>query len=99
MKDNKHINTFEQHGKNLNISDVSDSSENKQKLFDILINFGFKKTEKENLIFFKNNDEIFVYPNTELYTRHYITTRKQLDMNGWMDQEEFNSVFDFLNYY
>jgi hypothetical protein len=81
----------------LHISDVSDSSKNKQKLFDLLIKFRFDKTETDKYIIFKNCDEIFVFPNTELQERHYITTRYHLDMNGWMDKDDFNSVFDFLN--
>ena len=97
MENNKHIQSFNEYQENLNISDVSESSKNKQKLFDILTDFGFIKTETDKFTTFKNGNEIFVFPNTELQERHYITTRKQLDMNGWMDEEDFNSVFDFLN--
>ena len=93
MKGNKHIQSFNEH----QVSDVSDSSKNKQKLFDLLIKFGFDKNATDKYTTFKNGDEIFVFPNTELQERHYITTRKQLDMNGWMNEDDFNSVFDFLN--
>ena len=67
---------------------------NKQKLFDLLIEFGFKKTEYNEKIIFKNGDEIFVYPQTELQKHHYMTTRKHLHMNGWIDECDFNLIFD-----
>jgi hypothetical protein len=69
---------------------------NKQKLFDLLTKLGFSKTKTDKFITFKKDDEIFVYPNTKLEKRHYITTRKQLDMNGWMNSKDFNLVFSFL---
>jgi len=70
-------------------------NKNKQNLFDLLIKFGFTKTETDKYITFKNKDEIFAFPNSKLLRKHYIATRKQLDMNGWIDKEDFNSLFKF----
>ena len=46
------------------------NKERKDKLFDMLINFGFNKIENDNYIIFKqfinNKEEVFVYPKTEL---------------------------------
>ncbi len=64
-----------------------------QKLFDLLIKFGFKKTEDDKKIVFKKDDEIFVYPPTKLQKRHYMATRKHLDMNNWIKESEFDLIF------
>jgi hypothetical protein len=64
-----------------------------QKLFELLIKFGFEKQEDDTKIIFKNGDEIFVYPKTELSINHYYATRHHLDWNGWMTKDEFNLVF------
>jgi hypothetical protein len=98
MKEDENLEeTLDNSNEKLHISDVSGSLKNKQKLFDLLIKFGFNKIENEKHTIFENDDEIFVFPNTELQEKHYMSTRKQLDMNGWMDEDDFNSVFDFLN--
>ena len=49
--------------------------------------------ETDKFIYFKNDKEIFVFPH-KLYAQHYLHTRKLLDMNGWIDEEDFNEMFD-----
>ena len=74
------------------------NKERKDKLFDMLINFGFNKIENDNYIIFKqfinNKEEVFVYPKTELSINHYASTRHHLDWNGWIDKKNFNKMFD-----
>lgn len=66
----------------------------KEKLFNLLIKFGFTQMESEKFTYFKNGKEVFVYPNGKLQLHHYTTTRRQLDMNGWMSEGDFNDKFD-----
>jgi len=65
-----------------------------EKLYSILIDFGFIKTETYNHIFFRNGREVFAYPKYELQDYHFITSRKQLHENGWIDKKEFNKLFN-----
>lgn len=66
----------------------------KKKLFNKLIEFGFTKMSTDKFTYFKKDKEIFVYPNGELQSKHYIATRKQLDMNGWLSADDFNIYFN-----
>ena len=62
-----------------------------QKLFDLLTKLGFKKTEDNEKIIFKNDDdEIFVYPQTGLQRHHYMAKKKHLDMNGRINKCDFD---------
>lgn len=63
-----------------------------EELFDLLVSLGFSKCETEKHVYFKNGKEVFVFPH-ELYANHYIATRKQLDMNGWISYDDFNAKF------
>lgn len=80
-----------------NILVMNNKENNKQRLFDMLIGFGFTKIESDKHIYFSNNingkDEIFIFPNSGLQAHHYIYARKQLDMNGWLDEDDFNEKF------
>ena len=64
------------------------------KLFNKLIELGFTKMRSDKFTYFKNGEETFVYPNSKLQSHHYIATRKQLDMNGWLCADDFNNIFD-----
>jgi hypothetical protein len=66
----------------------------KEKLFELLINLGFTKMVSPKFTYFKSGEEVFVYPNTELQSHHYIATRKQLDANGWLCADDFNDDFE-----
>ncbi len=69
----------------------------KKLLFSTLKDLGFKKQTIElnnnNYIVFNKDKELFVFPKGRLYIHHYIGTRKQLDMNGWMTEKDFNKKF------
>lgn len=73
------------------LKNIEISTEMEMKLFDLLISLGFTKCETEKHIYFKNKNEVFVFPH-ELYAHHYIATRKQLDMNGWINYDDFNKI-------
>jgi len=63
-----------------------------EKLFELLVELGFTKCETDKHIYFKHEKEVFVFPH-ELHANRYIATRKQLDMNGWVSYEDFNTIF------
>ena len=71
------------------------NSEQKNKLFSILTKFGFNRTDMEDKIIFKLNDEIIVYPIGDLREFHLLTTRKHLDANGRMDSSKFNKIMKY----
>jgi hypothetical protein len=66
--------------------------EQKQKLFSILTNLGFERTDMELRTIFRLNKEIIVFPTGELRDFHLMTTRKHLDENGRMDAAKFNKI-------
>ncbi len=75
---------------NLNqIDDLNKLSDDK-KLFDILIDLGFKKGKCKDFRVFKKDSEMFIYPKHKLQIHHLLATRKQLDMNGWINESDFN---------
>lgn len=76
-----------------NLFDNKSNLSNKELLFQLLTKFGFEKQDDNTKIIFKNDNEIIVYPKTELSMCHYLTTRQHLDRNGRMKKDEFNSVF------
>lgn len=65
----------------------------KKKLFDLLIKFGFTQMESDKFTYFKQKDELYVFPKKLQYC-HYLATRKQLDMNGWISEGDFNDKFE-----
>ena len=69
--------------------------EQKQKLFSILTNFGFQRTDMELRIVFQLGEEIIVFPNGELSDSHLVTTRKHLDVNGRMNASKFNKIMKY----
>lgn len=71
---------------------VMKEKERRDKLFNYLIELGFTKMKSDKFIYFKLNNEIFVFPKT-LQSRHYVAVRKQLDMNGWISESDFNDKF------
>lgn len=71
------------------------NSEQKNKLFSILTNLGFKRTDMDDKIIFKLNDEVLVYPNGELWDLHFFATRKHLDENGRMNSSKFNKIMKY----
>ncbi|MCK9416620.1 hypothetical protein M0Q97_08195 [Candidatus Dojkabacteria bacterium] len=62
-------------------------------LYNLVVNLGFERIDKDNFIIFKNGEEILVYPKTDLEDHHFITTRHQLNMNGWMSDYDFDVNF------
>ena len=68
-------------------------NKSEQKLFDLLISLGFTLMETDKFLYFKNGKELFVFPH-KLYAYHYLHARKHLDMNGWIDEEDFNEMFN-----
>lgn len=70
----------------------------KERLFHLLLKLGFESESElfgddNEQVVFKKDKEIFIFPYEELQERHYITTRKQLDMNGHINEKEFNKMF------
>jgi len=75
------------------------NKEKKKKLFDILIDFGFKKLKTDKHVYFNqfinDKEELLVFPKiAPLQEYHYIYARTHLDMNGWLDKNKFNELFD-----
>jgi len=67
----------------------------KDKLFNMLRDFGFIETISDKYIVFKLEDELFAFPNlVSLQDHHYAATRYQLDMNGWICRDEFDKIFN-----
>lgn len=68
-------------------------------LFKLLNDFGFERIDKDTYIIFKKDNEVFIYPKTDLQDHHFLATRHQLDMNGWMSDYDFDLNFKiFKNY-
>lgn len=67
---------------------------NKKTLFSLLFNLGFVKNKNNKIIIFKKDNIILAYPNTKLQYYHYYTTRKHLDMNGLLNEKEFDLNFN-----
>jgi hypothetical protein len=68
-------------------------------LFELLINLGFDRIDKDTYIIFKKDNEVFIYPKADLQDYHFIATRKQLDMNGWMSDYDFDINFKIYKNY
>ena len=67
----------------------------KDRLFNMLKDFGFIETSTNEITIFNRLDEFFIFPNTiSLQEYHYATTRYHLDMNGWICRDEFDKIFD-----
>lgn len=69
--------------------------EQKQKLFSILTNLGFQRTDVELRIVFQLGKEVIVFPIGELKDCHLITTRKHLDETGRMNASKFNKIIKY----
>ena len=69
--------------------------EQKQKLFSVLTNLGFQRTDTELRLFFQIGEEIIVFPNGELTEYHLNTAREHLDENGRMDSSKFNKIMKY----
>lgn len=70
----------------------SKENSKKNRLFELLIKLDFSlKTNEKHIIFFKEN-YTFLFPNGDLQDYHYLTTRRQLDMNGLLNEKEFDNL-------
>lgn len=69
--------------------------EQKLKLFSILTNLGFQRTDMELRTIFHIGKEIIVFPTGELRDFHLMTTRKHLDANGRMESTKFNKIMNY----
>lgn len=63
------------------------------KLFELLIKLEFKQSVSNSIRYFIRDETFIILPDTELQKYHYITIRKTLDMNGLMNEQEFNKMF------
>ena len=79
------------------IGKVNDDND-KNKLFEFLISFGFIKTENKETIFFTKGDATYTYPQTPLVRHHYEATCEILDANGLMKEAVFNRNFNLNRY-
>jgi hypothetical protein len=98
MKGNKHIQTFEQHQENLNISDVSDS----KILYQVeILGDNFELREEKEIEFtddglllkvYKNNEEIDIDTELDKFLLQFKTTKLSVD-----DMCKFIHFYDKFN--
>ena len=67
---------------------------NKDKLFNLLSDLGFKKSQKNKFtIFDGENGDQFIFSD-QLEYRHFLYTRRQLDDQGYISEKDFNELFN-----
>ena len=71
------------------------SIDQREKLFLLLINLGFKRTDVDLMIMFILDRIIISFPITELKEYHLIKVRNQLSENDLMSDEEFNKIMNY----
>ena len=71
------------------------SIDQREKLFLLLINLGFKRTDVDLMIMFILDRIIISFPITELKEYHLIKVRNQLSENDLMSDEEYNKIMNY----
>ena len=70
---------------------------NRNLLFNLLESLGFEQTSINDLIVFKQDDEMFVFQKKHFDMKNIILARYQLDVSGRISKEDFNKKFNLYD--